>query len=198
MVLSGYRRYAGSDVERAMHRSLERAGIEGAAAMDEPVSTFRFSLRGLFVTTAFVGFGLAALRYPYSPVLLILGSITVLLFAYAAVMVLASTGRRRLFWAAFATTAVAVYSVRRTVVPVDLCRQLARVLSVPVISTDPSYRQDLSFNDVVFLLHLLMVSTLAAYIIPWLVQRGQKPPQTDDAKPAGTYATTRKTGCDRA
>ena len=145
--------------------------------MQNQPSTFRFSLRAMFICMAFMGFGMAALRYPHSWVMLILGMVAVLLFAYAAVVVLATAGRRRLYWAAFAATAVSVYFLRRTVVPVDLCRQLGKALSVPVASTDPLYRQDLCFYDVAVLLHLLTVSTLAAYIIPWLVQRGQKQPQ---------------------
>ena len=143
--------------------------------MHHEPSTFQFSLRAMFIYTTLVALGLLGLMYTAPWVVLLLWIVVVLLFSYAIVAVLASSGNRRLFWAAFATTAVALrFSVNET--PNLVKDWLWGVLfpdTPAYVSHFPSYDDVCDFARLLF---VLAVSTTAAHIIPWLVQRGQEPP----------------------
>jgi hypothetical protein len=140
--------------------------------MQDQPSRFRFSLRALFVSTAFVGLGLYALKCPSPWLPLVLGTVIVFLFCYAVVAVLASTGSRRLFWAAFATMVVTLqFGVKE--LPMECSMLIWHFLPVPNAYQELTVPWPLLHN-IASLLSMLAISTVAAYIIPRLVQRGQE------------------------
>lgn len=144
--------------------------------MQDQPSTFRFSLRALFVYTTLAGLGLAGLMYASPWVVLSLTLVVAFLFCYAVVAVLAASGNRRLFWAAFAATAVTLrfgFKEPPNLVTIRLW-ELLFPGTAPHAVHFPDYEDVCSFAT---LLSVLVVSITTAYIIPWLVQRGQKPPQ---------------------
>lgn len=152
--------------------------------MPNQPSTFRFTLRALFIVTAFVGLGLLALKYPNASRPWVNMSV-VLLVAYASISALVRTGTRRLFWAAFAVTAATALLACQshllmgpiTYLPSSWFSSLAQALHPPRgpggLDTPATY----SCTQITHLLSIIVLSTAAAYIIPWLVQRGQKPPR---------------------
>lgn len=142
--------------------------------MQNQPSTLQFSLRALFIVTAFVGLGLLALKYPSPWALLVVSLAVLLLFAYAVVASLVSTGNRRLFWAAFAATAVTRLLGQYTIVPYDCIQWLWVVLHPPGPHSDPAYSGGTTFHAICANLSVVVVSTIAAYLIPWLVRRGKQ------------------------
>lgn len=162
--------------------------------MEHQPNTFRFSLRALFVCTTFVGVGLLAIKYP-SPISdLVVTVATLLLLASAIAIALLTTGSRRGFWATFAVFSFVLLQ-HPEVVPPGLSHQLWKVvhrdMDVPITPRSslplppPSFSSDdlgesvsrsIAFRDILFHCSVLVFSTAAAYIVPWLVQRGQKPP----------------------
>jgi hypothetical protein len=144
--------------------------------MQNQPGTFRFSLRAMFICTAFVALGVLALMHASPWVELVLALVVVLLFAYSIVAVLATTGSRRLFWAAFAATAFMLcFGVKE--LP-DQC--VGWLWDVLYPNTEPwavSFPSLDDLRNVATRLFHLVVSTAAAYILPWLVQRGRQPPQ---------------------
>ena len=145
--------------------------------MQNQPSTFRFTLRALFICTAFVGLGLLAMKYPslaVTPVQLAV----VLLVAYAVIAALVHTGTSRLFWGAFAVAAV-IWLVSRFYVPDEYVRFVWMMNHPEALALQPWERitqgTEKALIEVLHCLFAVLVSTVAAYIIPWLVQRGQKP-----------------------
>ncbi len=147
--------------------------------MQNKPSTFRFSLRALFMVTAFVGLGLLALMYPLHWVPFAITLAVAFLFAYSIVAVLASKGSRRLFWAAFAATAAAILLLSENIFSQFLPHDWMTSIFLHLHPTDEMGVQnrdaDMGFVQTVNRLLTITISTVAAYIIPWLVQRGQKP-----------------------
>ena len=140
--------------------------------MQNEKSTFRFSLRALFVCMASVALGVVALKghSPWTSIALSL--VVIFLISYASVAVLAGTGSRRLFWAAFATTAV-MFQFGFKELPMD-CAVWLWFLLFP----DTDVHMKLSgpftdFHNIATLLSQLLVSTVFGFVIPWLVQRGR-------------------------
>lgn len=75
--------------------------------MQNQPSEIRFGLRTLFLLTAFVGFGLLALMYPYLWVKDLLLWAMMLINGAAVTAALLTTGARRAFWTTFAVFCVA-------------------------------------------------------------------------------------------
>ena len=149
--------------------------------MQNHPSTFRFTLRALFICTAFVSIGLLALMHPLYWVPFAITLAVAFLFAYSIVAVLASTDHRRLFWAAFAATAAAILLMSESIFPQLLPHDWMTGIFLQLHPTDEMGVQnrdaDMAFAQIVNRLLTIPISTVAAYIIPWLVQRGRTPPQ---------------------
>lgn len=139
-------------------------------------AAFRFSLRGLFVCAAFVGLGLLALMNPHNWVLSLLTLTHSALFVYAVVVVLASTGARRLFWAAFASSMLLADVAYFDAWQAEFSNQLTALLH-PDLDDGLAFGPEDPFYVCSSLLSqflTLAVSVVLAYVIPYLVQRGQK------------------------
>ena len=149
---------------------------------DQP-STFRFNLWALFVCTTFVGLGLAALRYasPWGRCtadFALMGFVT-----YAFVAAVASTGSRRLFWAAFAASACVSLFVGLSLGPYrpsvwlwDVIRPAEHEAAAAIRSGQRAGADTQAFDAIFRDIFVIAVAIVAAYTIPWLVQRGQEPP----------------------
>ena len=140
----------------------------------------------MFVWTAFVALGLAALKYPFAWVVVVVNTAVVASVVFALVSALASVGSRRLFWAAYAASGVVVLVISpaeiSTFLPDDLANIMCRAMipqDIPVERLGYGFELDATQNWMLIADRLSVVvgSTAAAYIIPWLVQWGQKPPQ---------------------
>ncbi|MBC8870167.1 MAG: hypothetical protein H8E44_12160 [Planctomycetes bacterium] len=144
--------------------------------MQNQPNTLRFTLRALFICTAFVGLGLAALLRPFAWVLMIVQVVVLLLVVYAFVSALVSTGNRRLFWAAFAATATAAGFLHFLGVPHQYGKWLWWVLhgEDPHPAATGQGAPSSAFRLILQDFYVIAVSTAAAYIIPWLVQRRQE------------------------
>jgi len=145
--------------------------------MQNQPSTIQFSLRALFVSVAFVGLALLALKYPTAWVLLVAQVALLLLVVYAVIAAVVSTGSRRLFWLAFTVSAAASIFGNHVAVPYPGMYWLWGMLQPRVPTSSLVTEPELNFRQLLGVLYIITVSTIAAYIIPWLVQRGQKPPQ---------------------
>lgn len=147
--------------------------------MQNQSSTFPFTWLAFANCAAFAGLGLLALKLPSPWMLLIVDLTVVFVVAYALVSVLVvSTGsRQKLFWAAFFAAFVASslllespYSSRLPYVFVKWLLMLLHPSPSKLAGGESEY-----FFIIAGRLFVVMISTAAAYIIPWLVQRGQKP-----------------------
>ena len=147
--------------------------------MQNQPSTFRFTLRAMFICTAFAGLGLVVLKDSNDRMPIIVNLAVELLIVYAIIAALARTGRRRLFWAAFAATAVLIFINDKGIYRgffYELAGELwALTLQHLLIPGGAHQDQWTAFLFIGDRLCLILISTAAAYIIPWLVQRGQKP-----------------------
>jgi|PlaIllAssembly_1097288.scaffolds.fasta_scaffold233197_2 hypothetical protein len=155
--------------------------------MQNQPSTLRFSLRAMFIWTAFVALGLAALKYPFAWVAFVVDLAIGFSVVFALVSALASMDSGRLFWAAYAASVPVIFFISpinittsflppewvnilaETIHPTDI--QLERV-AFDFLEVDAARNFLLIANR----LSAVMFSAVAAYIIPWLVQRGKKPP----------------------
>jgi drug/metabolite transporter (DMT)-like permease len=130
----------------------------------------------LFICTAFVGVGLLALMYPFHWVAMTVQLAAVLVVAYAFIAALASTGTRRLFWAAFAATAIVFLFGQILSVPYECTIMLWNALHPADphngLASDIFIDQDVPFHSIRANLYVLVVSTAAAYLLPWLAKRG--------------------------
>ena len=143
--------------------------------MQNQPSVIRFTLRALFICTAFVGLGLSALMYPFDWVLLIVNLVVVLLVTYAFIRVLACTGNRRLVGVCFmAASMLLIFNVYVPPFSHELTLRLCEVLhgEASIGTKEKQY-----FLPIARRLYLIVLSTAAAYFVPWIAQRGQKPPQ---------------------
>jgi hypothetical protein len=136
-----------------------------------------FSLTTLLLWTAFAGLGCLAVKYPSVWVMHLINMTLVFLFAYATGAAFVCGGSRRLFWVVFCSSLLLVL----------LIGQPAEWRSVGQISAwmHPDVDEPSSFGGtrsiqyyncttVIGRLITPVLSTIAAYIIPWLVQRTQK------------------------
>jgi hypothetical protein len=154
--------------------------------MQTPPSKFRFSLRALFVATAFVALGLGALKYPFEWVLFGVDLAVALSVVFALVSALVSAGSRRLYWAAYTASAFAFLLMGTeptlTFLPPKLLNIICEAMHPMYVPIDRVSFESLDMESAGFFLEIanrlgvVVFSTVAAYIIPWLVQRGQKPP----------------------
>ena len=146
--------------------------------MQNQPSTFRFSLRALFVCTAFVGLGLLALKYPSDWLLMLVNLAVAFSIVYALISAWVNMGGHRLFWGAYAATAVTLliskFDVPETVVEVVWSVMHSGSTLRYVNPFGELVRTATWFARVLDFLFVLAISSVAAYIIPWLVQRGQK------------------------
>ena len=147
--------------------------------MSDKPSTPRFSLRALFVLVAFMGLGLLAIRYSNAVALDAVRAMTGILYASAAAIALLTEGSRRPFWAAFAITAIILTWLSEPYIPHSTTNYLWPIFHPDHPLPDPasSYRIDTPepnpqlFGVIVWRLSVVLISTAAAYIIPWFVHR---------------------------
>ena len=102
---------------------------------------------------------------------------------YAFVAAVASTGSRRLFWAAFAASACVSLFVGLSLGPYrpsvwlwDVIRPAEHEAAAAIRSGQRAGADTQAFDAIFRDIFVIAVATVAAYIIPWFVQRGQKPP----------------------
>lgn len=132
-------------------------------------------MRALFMLTVFVGLGLLALKYPSAWMHMIVKVAVLLLVVYAFISALVSTGNRRLFWAAFAATAVAFMLMSENFLAQFLPYEWTNSIFLRLHPADEMGVQNreanVAFAIMLNRLCLILISTIAAYLIPWLVQR---------------------------
>jgi thiol:disulfide interchange protein len=119
-----------------------------------------------------VALSLLALKYPSAWVLQLVRLVSVFLFAYALVAVLSASGSRRLFWAAFAAVQFTVMHGASVVVPSQFTEWLQEVYSAyPPEDEYSSFREtQTQYNQLASCLQVLVVATVAGYIVPWVVK----------------------------
>lgn len=146
---------------------------------DQP-SIPRYSLRTSFIGLAFVGLGLLALMRPFDWVLLIVNLAVSYSIVFALVSALASTGSRRLVAATYAATALTMFLSGQMFYSRLLPDRWVETVYVAMHApSDPAvWNADNAgaFCAILDRLCVVVLSTVAAYIIPWLVQRGNMPP----------------------
>ena len=155
--------------------------------MQDQPSTYRFSLRALFVCTAFMGLGLLAVRYPCALADQLLNLVLSLLYPSAVALAFLTRGGPRRFWATFAIFAVALGWSQNALPavatdwfwwlfhkPDSFEGILAYQLHIDPYVDYPDSLTELnpvSFRDVLWRLLIVACSTTAAYVIPRLTRR---------------------------
>jgi hypothetical protein len=146
--------------------------------MQNQPSRFHFSLRAVFIWTTFVALGLAALKYPFIWVGVVVNLAVAYSVVFALISALVNRGDRRLFWATYAATVPAIVLLSQNYFTPLLPQRWMRSFYMAIHATDMvEDGSDVFFMQLVEELCLVVFSAIAAYIIPWLVQRGQKQPQ---------------------
>lgn len=149
--------------------------------MNDQSHTIRFSLRAIFIGTALVGIGVLTLKYPYSWVLSLVNLAVAFSIVFALISAVAGTGSRRLFHATYGLAAVTVLLMTEMFLspflPNDWIGHFY-IVSHPMdtLSIDNA-DAEMYFVQIIRRWELVVLSTAAAYTIPWLVTRRHTAPQ---------------------
>jgi len=151
--------------------------------MQDQPSTFRSGLPALFICIAVVGLWLLCRVAPHPWLVLIINLVLAFSVAYALISVLVSTGNRRLSSAAFAATAVVLLSIQ---LPITECfsQHYRLLLWFKMLVHDNYSPHNYLIRGLHDRLFVIMLSVAAAYLLPWIVQRGQ--PSTNDSQSGET------------
>jgi len=149
--------------------------------MDSQPHTVRFSLRAIFIGMSLVGIGVLTLMHPYSWVLSLVNLAVAFSIVFALMSAVVGTGNHRLFSATYGLAAVTVLLMTEMFVspflPNDWIGHFY-IVSHPMhtLSIDNA-DAEMYFVQIARRRELVVLSTAAAYTIPWLVTRGNTAPQ---------------------
>ncbi len=149
--------------------------------MNDQPNTIRFSLRAIFIGMSLVGIGVLTLKYPYSWVLCLVNLAVAFSIVFALISAVAGTGNRRLFHATYGVTAMTIF----VMFPVSELWFLDIVWLETIYSSihpDTAWSVENSDTRTWFVLIIwrwlvVVLSTAAAYTIPWLATRRHTAPQ---------------------
>ena len=144
--------------------------------MNDQSHTFRFSLRAIFICTTLVGIGVLTLKYPYSWVLCLVNLAVAFSIVFALISAVAGTGNRRLFHASYGLAAVTVLLMTReyelSFLPIEWLETIYSAIHSENGWRVESFDTETWFVYIAWRWEVVVLSTAAACIIPWLVKRG--------------------------
>lgn len=149
--------------------------------MDYQPHTVRFSLRAIIIGMSLVGICVLTLKYPYSWVLSLVNLAVAVSIAFALISAVVCNGNHHLFRVAYGVMAVTALLMTQQFLSPFLPDQWIETMYSAIHSeygwSVESVDTKMGFVQIVSKWELVVVSTAAAYTIPWLVTRGNNAPQ---------------------
>jgi hypothetical protein len=149
--------------------------------MDYQPHTIRFSLRAIFIDMSLVGIGVLTLKYPYYWVLSLVNLAVAFSIVFALISALAGTGNRRLFHATYGLAAVTVLLMTReyelSFLPIEWLETIYSAIHSEYGWSVESVNSEMWFVYIAWRWEVVVLSTAAAYTIPWLATLRNTAPQ---------------------
>jgi hypothetical protein len=149
--------------------------------MNDQPNTIRFSLRAIFIGMSLVGIGVLTLKYPYSWVLSLVNLAVAFSIVFALISAVAGTGNHQLFCVTYGVMAVTALLMTQQFLSPFLPDQWIETIYSAIHSeygwSAESVDTKMGFVQIVSRWEVVVLSTAAAYTIPWLATRRNTAPQ---------------------